>query len=299
MERATVASAGDPWEKMSDNEEQAAPSSEAPLEDLKKERDFFIQQFFRKGAQLTEELLKENERLQERIAALEAENGRLRAHVASDTAIRDLLRKIDELEAEKNALLQRSSGSHDNEDRFASRHAEVEAELASLANLYVATSQLHSSANVRNVLRNIKELLAQFLGAAKFGVYLASDAGNQLVAVASEGQNFADIATLTVDDTVIGRAFTSGKLFYDADNDVSRGTVEQPAAAVPLLIDGTPIGVIAVFGTLPQKTAFDDQDGELFRLLGTQAALALVSARLFTDAGRKVPGVQAFLDLED
>jgi putative methionine-R-sulfoxide reductase with GAF domain len=284
---------------MSDNEEQATPTSEAPPEDLKKERDLFIQQFFSKGAQLTEELLKENERLQDRIAVLEAENGRLRAHVASDTAIRDLLRKIEELESEKRVLLQRSGGLKDVDDRFSSRHSEVEAELASLANLYVATSQLHSSSHVRNVLRNIKELLAQFLGAAKFGVYLVSDDQKELVAVASEGQNFADIATLAVDDSVIGRAFTSCKLFYDVDNDVSKGSVEQPAAAVPLLIDGTPIGVIAVFGTLPQKTAFDDQDGELFRLLGTQAALALVSARLFTDAGRKVPGVQAFLDLED
>ena len=284
---------------MSDNEEQSAPSSEEPPEDLKKERDLVIQQFFRKGALLTEELVKEAERLQDRIVALEAENGRLRAHVASDTAIRDLLHKIEELEAEKRLLLQRSAGMRDVDDDFASRHAEAEAELASLANLYVATSQLHSSSNVRNVLRNIKELLAQFLGAAKFGVYLVSEDGKELVAVASEGQNFADIATLGVNDNVIGRAFTSGKLFYDADNDVSKGTVEEPAAAVPLLIEGTPIGVIAVFGTLPQKTAFDDQDGELFRLLGTQAALALVSARLFTDAGRKVPGVQAFLDLED
>lgn len=286
-------------ERMSANEEQATPSSEAPLEDLKKERELFIQQFFRKAADLTEELMKDNERLQSRIATLEAENNRLRAHVASDTAIRELLHKIEELESEKHALLQRTAVSTKTDERLAARHAAAEDELASLANLYVATSQLHSSANVRNVLRNIKELLAQFLGAAKFGVYLASEDGKDLVAVASEGQNFADIATLAVDDHVIGRAFTSGKLFYDVDNDVSKGTVEQPAAAVPLLIEGSPIGVIAVFGTLPQKTAFDDQDGELFRLLGTQAALALVSARLFTDAGRKVPGVQAFLDLED
>ncbi|MFT3769539.1 MAG: hypothetical protein QM820_29225 [Minicystis sp.] len=67
---------------------QAAPS-DCPPEDLKKERDAFIQQFFRKGAQFTEELLKENERLRERIADLEHENGKLRAHLASDEAIRD------------------------------------------------------------------------------------------------------------------------------------------------------------------------------------------------------------------
>jgi len=284
---------------MSDQEGRSKAPDEQPPEDLKRERDAFIQQFFRKGAQLTEEVLKENERLRERLGELETENGRLRAHVASDTAIRDLVRKIEALEGEKTALLQRSVAMEAVSDRFTARHQEVEDELASLANLYVATSQLHSSANVRHVLRNIKELLAQLLGAARFGVYLASDDKKELIAVASEGQSFADIATLPVDEGQVARVYTTGKMFYDSDNDVSKGTVERPAAAVPLVIDGQPIGVIAIFGTLPQKTAFDDQDSELFRLLGTQAALALVSARLFTDAGRRVPGVQAFLDLED
>ena len=58
-------------------------------------------------------------------------------------------------------------------------------------------------------------------------------------------------------------------------------------------------GVIAIFGTLPQKTEFVTIDRELFKLLGAQAAPALVNARIFTDAGRKVPGIQAFVDLED
>jgi putative methionine-R-sulfoxide reductase with GAF domain len=282
---------------MSDKE--GRPPSDRPPEDLKRERDLFIQQFFRKGAQLTEEVLKENERLRERIAELEGENGRLRAHLASDTAIRDLLRKIEQLEAEKVELVHRSVQMEAVSDRFSARHSEVETELASLANLYVATSQLHASPNVRHVLRNIKELLAQLVGAAKFGIYLVSDDRKELVAVTAEGMNFADIATLPADSGIIGRTFSSGELFYDTENDVSKGTVERPAAAVPLFIDGQPIGVIVVFGTLTQKTSFNDEDGQLFRLLGAQAAPALVSARLFTDAGRKVPGVQAFLDLED
>src|SRR5688572_1104758 len=85
-----------------------ASGSERPPEDLKKERDAFIQQFFRKGAQLTEELVRENERLRERVAEIEADNGKLRAHLASDNAIRDLLRKIEDLEDEKAALLSRT-----------------------------------------------------------------------------------------------------------------------------------------------------------------------------------------------
>ena len=85
-----------------------SPASDRPPEDLKKERDAFIEQFFRKGAQFTEELLGENKRLLDRVTELEAENGRLRAHLASDAAIRDLLTKIEELETEKKELMGRS-----------------------------------------------------------------------------------------------------------------------------------------------------------------------------------------------
>ena len=64
---------------MTDIKVRPATPSDRPPEDLKKERDAFIQQFFRKGAQFTEELLKENERLHDRIGDLERENSKLRA----------------------------------------------------------------------------------------------------------------------------------------------------------------------------------------------------------------------------
>ena len=103
-------------------EKQGRPSDRPP-EDLKKERDAFIQQFFRKGAQLTEELLRENERLRDKITELESENGKLRAHLASDSAIRDLLRKIEELEQEKRDLVTQSVRMVAASDRFNSRAA--------------------------------------------------------------------------------------------------------------------------------------------------------------------------------
>ena len=163
----------------------------------------------------------------------------------------------------------------------------------------MATSQLHSAHSVRNVLRNLKELLAQLLGAAAFAIYLASEDGRELVAIASEGMNASEIARLPAAEGPVGRAFTSGRLVLDETADVSKGTLQKPAALVPLALDGRIIGLIAIFATLPQKTEFVNVDNELFRLLGAQAAPALVNARLFTDAGRKVPGLQAFLDLED
>jgi hypothetical protein len=284
---------------MTDIKVRPATPSDRPPEDLKKERDAFIQQFFRKGAQFTEELLKENERLRDRIGDLEYENSKLRAHLASDEAIRELLRKIEELEREKQDLLGRSARAEAVKANFSQMYEEVEGELANFANLYVATAQLHSARSVRNVLRALKELLAQLLGAAAFAVYFVSDAGDELVAIASEGVEPADVARIPATRGPIGRAFTSGELAYDVSRDTSRASITDPVALIPMHIDGRIHGVIAIFGTLPQKTEFVNIDRELFKLLGAQAAPALVNARIFTDAGRKVPTIQAFVDLED
>lgn len=284
---------------MTDYKVRPATPSDRPPEDLKKERDAFIQQFFKKGAQFTEELLKENERLRDRISDLERENGKLRAHLASDEAIRDLIRKIEDLEREKQDLLGRSARAEAVKDNFTAMYEEVEGELANFANLYVATSQLHSARSVRNVLRALKELLAQLLGAAAFAVYFVSDDGSDLVAIASEGVEPADIARVPTTKGAIGRAFTSGELAFDMSRDTSQVSVEDPVALIPLHVDGRVHGIIAIFGTLPQKTEFVTIDRELFKLLGAQVAPALVNARIFTDAGRKVPTIQAFVDLED
>jgi hypothetical protein len=284
---------------MTDIKVRQASPSDRPPDDLKKERDAFIQQFFRKGAQFTEELLKENERLRERIADLEHENGKLRAHLASDEAIRDLIRKIEELEREKQELVSRSARAEAVKDNFTAMYQEVEGELANFANLYVATAQLHSARSVRSVLRALKELLAQLLGAAAFAVYFVSDDGEELVAIASEGVDAAQVARVAASKGPLGRAFASGEVVYDVARDVSKVSIDDPVALIPLHLDGRVHGLIAIFGTLPQKTEFVSIDRELFKLLGAQAAPALVNARLFTDAGRKVPGIQAFVDLED
>jgi hypothetical protein len=266
---------------------------------LIKERDAFIQQFFRKGAQLTEELLKENERLRDRISELETDTARLRAHLASDEAIRDLLKKIEQLEMEKRDLVNRSVHMEAVTDRYSARYAEVESELANLANLYVATSQLHAAHSVRGVLRNLKELLAQFVGAGGFGVYLLSDDGGELVALTTEGVNTSEAARLPLSEGAVGRAFSKGEVVYTNRRELSKVEIGDPAAVVPLSMDGRTVGLIVIFSLLQQKLEFMSIDAEIFRLLGAQAVPALVSARLFTERGRKVPTVQAFLDLED
>jgi len=273
--------------------------SDPPVEDLKRERDAFIQQFFRRGAQISEELLGEMSKLREQVQALEEENARLKTHVASDDAIKQLLRKIEQLEREKDEILAKSARVTSNtSDELVERFAEVENELADLGTLHIAGVQLHAGTTVRRAVRNIKELCAQFLGGAQFVIYIATDDGASLVPIAVEGLTQKEARQFQVDDGVVFASYANNTVTVSAA-DPSHGNIDAPACVIPISMSNRTMGCIALFKTLPQKTSFSNVDHELFKLLAAQAAPALVNARLFTDAGRKIPGAQAFIDQED
>ena len=269
--------------------------SDPPRDEIKKERDEFIKNFFRKGAQLTEELVKEREAARSAIRSLEEENAKLRAQLASDDAIRDLLKKIEELEREKGQMLAQFREAQAESTQHQANASEIESELANLANLYVASYQLHSSFTPRGVMRHIKELLAQLVGAESFAIYLASENG-ELVPVASEGIADGELLPIPSGEGPIGRAFASQEASV-TDADPRTGSLAQPSVCIPLRIDDKTSGVIALFRTLEQKQAFLPIDQELFKLLGAQAMSALVAARLYTDRGGEVPPLSSFRDL--
>ena len=56
---------------------------------------------------------------------------------------------------------------------------------------------------------------------------------------------------------------------------------KHPLAILPMLVDGQTVGVIAIVGLLEQKHAWVQVDQELFHLLGSHAAAALISAHLY------------------
>jgi hypothetical protein len=277
------------------DEKKDHPDKAAPP-DLKSERDRFVRSFSR-GARLTDEFIAEYERLLERLTALEAENANLRAQVAADRAVRDLVQKIERLEAEKSDLLSRTTRAEAISNQFTTRVQEVESEFSNLANLYVASNQLHSSLSPRGVTRRIKEVLAQLVGAERYSMYLANEEGTELVPIASEGVPGGELQPVPVQGSRLGAVLESGEAKVEEDGDPSHGELDRPAAVIPLVVDERVVGVIAIFSTLAQKKRFDAVDFELFRLLGQQAAAALVSASLFAQADRSLPGLEAFLDL--
>jgi hypothetical protein len=269
---------------------------------LKMQRDSFVHTFFKKGAEFTEELLRENERIRKALGELESENAALRTQLASDEAIRDLLRKIESLEREKSTLLSHVHEAEAVSTRFLNRHEQIEEELSNLASLHVASYHLHSTLRLPLVVRHLRELLAQIIGARSFAIYVADDSLSELWPLASEGLEADKIAHVRIDGVEIADplARTIERVFLTGDRFVSDGPLaEVPGlvACLPMKIDDKKLGVIVIFAVFPQKEQFVWADYELFKMLGPHAAAALVGAGLFTASSGKLPGIETLRSL--
>lgn len=264
--------------------------------ELKEKRDAFLHSFFKRGAELSDELVQENRRLRDQITKLETDNAELRTQLASDRAIRDLLKKIDQLEREKQRLLGEVHEHEEITGRITNRFAEIEGELESFANLYVASFQLHGSLRLRTVVRHVKELLQQLVGVRSLAVYFADEEGRRLVPIAAEGVDLTNLRDVTVQDGGANDAAAAlvERTFITGVPHVTEGEIAaSPAACIPLAIEDRAVGVIVVHSLLAQKPHFVTVDRELFKLLGAHAGAAIVAAYLYTAGDGRLPAPEA------
>jgi hypothetical protein len=278
--------------------------------ELKLKRDSFVQTFFKKGAEFTEELLLENDRVRKAMSELEHENALLRTQLASDRAMRDLLEKIQQLEQEKSELLGHMHEAEAISTRVVNRHAQIEEEVSNLASLHVASWHLHSTLKLPLVVRHLRELLAQLVGARSFVIYLADFENGavprELVPVASDGMEAHKPTRLRVgalEDVSEGAEGIIERVFFTGVPHIVEGLFAEadpalPAACLPIRVDDRTIGVIVIHTILAQKDRFVAVDFELFKMLGVHAGAALVGAQLFTAADGKLPSLDLFLLLD-
>ena len=160
------------------------PDDKPPLpeaRDLAASKREFIETFFKRGAEFTEELMRENERLRFRVVQLEEErralagattNARLGAGRAARAggAHRVAGERAEQLLEPLSRRVERAE-RHD----FSRAIHEIERENNNLANLYVASYQLHSTLDLREVTQIILEILLNFVGAKTFAIQLVDD----------------------------------------------------------------------------------------------------------------------------
>ncbi|HKP59175.1 MAG TPA: GAF domain-containing protein [Polyangiales bacterium] len=248
--------------------------------DLRAERETFVRNFLHKGVELTEDLIRENRGLELQVQKYQEENGRLRAQLASNDAIRELLTTIESLQQERTGLLNRSDELEKQHEVTRERYSQVEQELNDLASLYVASFQLSATLSVRRVVRHICELLEQLVGAQSFVVYVVSADGKKVLPIGSRGKDKTKILpVLSAEEGPIGDVCLTGvPRTFSPDDPRDPG---DPIALLPLIFDSEVVGVIAVDSLLPHKRSWARVDEELFKLLSAHGATALIAANLY------------------
>jgi hypothetical protein len=261
--------------------------------DLSEQGKDFIETFFRKGAEFTSELLIELEALREHAQKISEQNVELRHQLASDDAIRDLLKKIEHLENEKNKLRGHAQNAAEESRDYAGRYAEVEKELDSMANLYVALYQLHATLSPREVLGVIEQLLAQFVGAGSFVIYLRREKEGNLILEPIHAYHCDNAAGKEVpwNEGPIGEAAAT-QLHSVADLD--KRDEGAPLACIPMVLNEKTIGVIAILEFFEQKSKFVDIDFEFFKLLAVHSASAIVGSGLMARAEGVEPSLESY-----
>lgn len=257
---------------MSDNNKKDPAATEAignPHEE--------VREVIRRGLKFSEELIAENEKLRFKVASLEA-GGAVADNNVVET-IAELKARVAELEGEKKRLLNSFKEVETLNRDYQTRYAEIEEEHNNLANLYIASYQLHSTLDFREVVQITAEIVINLVGVHRFALYLQDGTSGTLVPVFAEGQSPTELPSIAEGEGPVGEAVASRQVVLKDDKDA------DVRAVVPLATTDHLVGAIVVHELLVQKDAFNPVDHELFHLLGAHAATALLTALLRDAAG--------------
>jgi nitrate/nitrite-specific signal transduction histidine kinase len=208
-------------------------------------------------------LLSDNESLRVCLAEMEAEVAGLRQEARS---LRDELYASRMQQEQLAVKLQEIRG--ESERRFA-EYAKLEMMNANLANLYVASYQLHSTLRRESVNAAIAEIIVNLIGSEEFAVYECDEDGRfrRIVSVGVDSDEPIAKHERVAESTASGETWVSAQ-----HGDLT--------ACIPLKIDGAVTGIIVIRSLLAHKNGLDPLDFELFDLLGTHAAMALYASSL-------------------
>jgi transcriptional regulator with GAF, ATPase, and Fis domain len=233
-----------------------------------------------------QDLLNENDRLRRLVAGLESDKGRLLSEKMSlQEKVLALREELDRIYHEQTGLRRQLADVEASNQKYSHQYVEVESQNNNLANLYVASYQLHGTLDRAEVVSAIKEIVINLIGSEELAIYEMS-ADGVLRLAGWFGIDPATYGTVPAGSGIIGKTVATGEIWLPG-----KGMDLQPApresnlsVCVPLKLDGKVIGALALFRLLPQKTAFEAIDYELFNLLATHAATALYLSRLHAES---------------
>lgn len=256
-----------------------------------------LNQELNKGSQLAKSLIDENLSLK-----LQVENLQVELAKKNDDSESPLLGEENRLLQEKVKRLERLNSSIEAEKRtFIQRYIDVEKQNEALANLYVASYQLHSTLDSQKVVNTISEIIVNLIGAEEFAIFTVDEDHRELIFMGGDinptiQRNKKKILLGT---DIEGQVALSRKPYRSLEGEhlISIPLEISVAAKGESQAVNELIGVISIYKLLAHKKTFTDLDYDLLNLLAGHAATALLSAKLYQGTERKLRTIEGFMNL--
>jgi GAF domain-containing protein len=195
-------------------------------------------------------------------------------------AIRQLRQSLEVIQRESASLTRAASSLDEFVRLHEARFCELEQELNDTALLYVASYQLHARGDAKEVIKHIRELLEQLVGVEQFALYLLAPSG-QAVPVTSRAMSTDELVAIRANESPLHEALTSKTPLMLQEGPLPQGTLSAPLATIPLMLRERAVGAIVILKLFDHKSRWAHVDQQLFQLLSTHAAAALVAAYMY------------------
>ena len=222
-----------------------------------------------------------------RLFAAEQEARRARDELAEARAVLDAhARDRDRLQATLSLM-------DDENRRYSDEFAQMQKQANNLANLYVASYQVHGTLDRAELLDSLKAILANLVGCEEMALFRVDAAREELVLLDANGIDPAAYRVVPLGAGLIGAAVRSGQPLVVREGARRGPGEEELTAVIPLRLVDTVTAALAIFRLLPQKPALGELDQELFDLLASHAAMALHCTELHARSRELDPGAAA------
>jgi hypothetical protein len=181
---------------------------------------------------------------------------------------------------------------------FVDRCQKLMEENNNLSKLYIASHRLHATLKIHEVLQTISEIMLNLVGAEVHAIFFHDERARHLLPVLAMGFNGNQPEEVPLGEGAVGRSVLSEQNYCILEPpEAGTRSPDHPLVVIPMKFRDRLLGAIAIYRLLSHKPELTDVDHALFDLFATHAAMAIHSARLYSESEKKVEKMKEFLTL--
>ena len=148
--------------------------------------------------------------------------------------------------------------------------------VSNLANLYTLTDKLFGMRGRKQVLETIHMIASTLTGADEIAIFELDPGRKQLILLTAAGIDANDLRSIPMGIGLIGRAAELGEIYERFfDPDATLDGERHLRACIPLKMDRTLIGAVAIFDSKGKYFTRPPLDREWIEIFATHAATAM------------------------